>query len=219
MAYTQFKGPVTIDTGATVQGPVDVSSTNPLPMAGSGVYNSTLPTYTSGQWGDVQLTARGAVLTTLAAANGGVVGVNTSGDGASSATGLNVVTQGQVFNGTTWDRQRGDTTGIWVNGPSGGPLPVMGSATTGTDRSITASTTSQQLMAANTARKGFYVKNDTAIDVYINPGATAVATAGGGNIKVAASGGYYVSEPTFPTSSAINIIAASGTPAVTAREF
>lgn len=87
---------------------------------------------------------------------------------------------------------------------------------TGTDRSMTATTTSAQIMAANTGRTKFYIKNDTTIDVWINLGATAVATPGGGNIKIAANGGYFEFNG---SSSAINIIAASTTAAVTAREF
>lgn len=94
-------------------------------------------------------------------------------------------------------------------------LSVRTAPLTGTDRSVTATTTSAQLMAANTSRTKFFVKNDSTIDVWINFGATAVATAGGGNMKIAA-GGYF---EFAGSSSAINIIAASTTAAVTAREF
>lgn len=94
------------------------------------------------------------------------------------------------------------------------PVRVMSSA--GTDRSITASTTSQSLIPLNTSRNKFYVKNDSAIDVWINIGATAIAVAGSGNLKIVANGGYFEFSG---STSAINIIAASGTPAITAREF
>lgn len=99
-------------------------------------------------------------------------------------------------------------------------MPSIGATTTsaGVDRSVTTSTTSSQLMAANTARRGLFIVNDTAIDVWINFGATAVAAAGAGNIKIGANGGRYESGA-FTPSTAINIIAASGTPAITAREF
>ena len=99
-------------------------------------------------------------------------------------------------------------------------MPSIGATTTsaGVDRSVTTSTTSSQLMAANTARRGLFIVNDTAIDVWINFGATAVAAAGSGNIKIGANGGRYESGA-FTPSTAINIIAASGTPAITAREF
>lgn len=100
-------------------------------------------------------------------------------------------------------------------GPSG-ELTTRELSRTGTDRSLTASTSSAQLMAANATRLKLYVKNDSAIDVWVNPGATAVAAAGGGNIKIAANGGYL---ELSGYSGAVNIIAASGTPAITAREL
>lgn len=96
------------------------------------------------------------------------------------------------------------------------PTPVKTPAVVGTDRSITATTTSQTLMAANAARNNFIIKNDSAVVVWINLGAAAVATAGGGNISIAAGGGYL---ELAGTSAAINIIAASATAAITAREF
>lgn len=99
-------------------------------------------------------------------------------------------------------------------------LPVYSAAelaaTGGTDRSITATTTSQQLMPANTARRRFYVKNDSTIDVWLNPVSPAAAVAGAGNIKVPANGGYFELQN---STSAWFIVAASGTPAITAREF
>lgn len=90
---------------------------------------------------------------------------------------------------------------------------------TGTDRSIATSTASAQLMAANAVRTGFEIVNDTAIDVWINYGATAVATAGSGNRKIAAGTSFRSADGGFVYSGAINIIAASGTPAITAREY
>ena len=86
----------------------------------------------------------------------------------------------------------------------------------GTNRSITATVSSQQLMAANALRSRFFIKNDTAIVVWINFGAAAVAAAGSGNVAVAANGGFF---EFAGSTGAINIIAASGTPAITAREF
>lgn len=86
----------------------------------------------------------------------------------------------------------------------------------GTDRSAVVGVASQQLMAASATRSKFFVKNDTAIAVYINMGATAVATPGGGNIMIAANGGYFEFSG---YTGVVNIVAASGTPAITAREF
>lgn len=86
-----YTGPITLDTGQTTNGKILVSPTNPLPVtsAGSGatasqvqgnvaaggadsgnpvkvggVHNTTLPTLSNGHRGDLQLSARGALLTT-----------------------------------------------------------------------------------------------------------------------------------------------------------
>lgn len=85
-----------------------------------------------------------------------------------------------------------------------------------TNRSVTAGVASAQLMAANTARRRFIVKNDSAIVVYINLSATATTANGVGNIAVAANGGYF---ELAGYTGAVSIIAASGTPAITAYEF
>lgn len=91
-------------------------------------------------------------------------------------------------------------------------------ASVGTDRSTAAGTTAKVLMAANADRIGFYLKNDTTIDVWFNIGGTAAATAGSGNMRLPANGGYYETGAFAPTE-AISIIAVSGTAAITAREF
>lgn len=93
---------------------------------------------------------------------------------------------------------------------------LMSSQGVGTDRSATLGTTSAQIMAANAARTRFYVVNDTAIDVWIRPAGAASAAAGGGNIKVPANGGSF---ELAGNTDAWHAIAASGTPAITAREF
>lgn len=120
-------------------------------------------------------------------------------------------------------RDNGDSTyqrvgaTVLIDPATGGatsPLP----ATTTTDRSLSASTTATNAMAANAARRGWKVKNDSAIDVYIRFTGTASAVAGGGNIKIAA-GAYIASEPSYVETGAMSIIAASGTPAITIYEF
>lgn len=184
-----------------------VDTGNPVKVG--GYVSTTSGTQADGTRGDLQLDSRMNLKTTIFSV-GGVTGaqvMSTAADAASNGiAGLSVYAAGRVFNGTTWDRARGDTTAAFTKAP---PLA-------GTDRSITASTTSQQLVAANTTRSKIYIKNDTAIVVWINVGATAVASAGGGNIAIAANGGYW---EFTGSSSAINIIAASATPAITAREF
>lgn len=83
-----------------------------------------------------------------------------------------------------------------------------------TDRSITASTVSQQAAAASAIRNRLFIKNnDAAISVFVNLG--AVATTGIGSIEVAPKGIFELSG----TNQALNVIAASGAPTVTIWEF
>lgn len=105
--------------------------------------------------------------------------------------------------------------------PLADPLRVSldgaGGAGAATDRSITATTASQTLADANADRKGLLVKNDTTIDVWISFTGAAVAAAGAGSYRIAANGGWYETGGVVPTS-AVTIIAASGTPAISALE-
>lgn len=96
-------------------------SGNPVKVGGK--YSSTLPTLADGQRGDLQLDSRGNL-------NVSVHGVTlASSDGVSNANIINFqsyVTQsggnaplqvaGTYFNGTTWDRARGDISGLYTAG-------------------------------------------------------------------------------------------------------
>ena len=102
----------------------DISAKDPLPTAGNaasgttdsgnpvkvgGVYNSTLPTYTNGQRGDVQLGARGSLRVEIMDPSGTSSAAVSAGAGdATTNAGTKLYTQtfGMVFNGTTWDRQK-----------------------------------------------------------------------------------------------------------------
>ena len=118
---------------------------------------------------------------------------------------------------TTFTSANGDYSPIAVDNK--GRVLINQAPGSGTDRSITATTTAQTLMAANTSRSGFMIKNDTAIVVWINFGGTAVAAAGSGNIAIAANGGYFECPAAWTPTEAISIIAASTTAAITAREW
>lgn len=86
-----------------------------------------------------------------------------------------------------------------------------------TDRSGTSSTTSSQAAAANPNRRYFIFHNtDATIAQWINFG--SAASAGGGSIKVPAGGTFVMTMGDFVSTDAINVIAASGTPAFTAKE-
>lgn len=120
--------------------------------------------------------------------------------------GLVTHARGQVLNPAgSYDRQRGDITGIWAKEP----------ALAKTDSAISAaSTTSQQLFAANTIRSKVVIQNqDALIMVYVNIGAAAVA--GANNLRIAPGEVLELAG----TTGAVNIIAASGTPAICAWQF
>jgi hypothetical protein len=86
----------------------------------------------------------------------------------------------------------------------------------GTDRSASVGTSSGILIPASAQRIRFIVKNDSANAIWINLGGTAVASAGGGNIKIPASGGYLELDN---YNGVVNAIAETGAVNITAREF
>lgn len=123
-----------VATGNVVSGATD--SGNPLKVG--GVYNSAIPTFTTGQRGDLQFNINGHARIQLntGAATGADARANTVGfvnQQGQDATGVGLGMFPYVFNGTTWDRQRGDTTGAFSVGnvasgatDSGNPLKVGG---------------------------------------------------------------------------------------------
>lgn len=120
-----------VASGATDSG-------NPVKVA--GVYNSTLPTLTTGQRGDVQAASDGSLRATMlavtqsgtdAVANGVIQYPMTVGASTSSVRPLGVATW--YYNGTTWDRARGDTNGAYTAGnvaagvtDAGNPVKIGG---------------------------------------------------------------------------------------------
>lgn len=82
-------------------------SGNPLKI--SGIYESTLPTYTTGQRGNAHIGTRGALHVQIMSADSatGVATLPDNGDATAAAAGfsrLAVVDRVTVFNGATWDR-------------------------------------------------------------------------------------------------------------------
>lgn len=83
-----------------------------------------------------------------------------------------------------------------------------------TDRSITASSTSQQAAPENTSRRRLLIQNlDAAINVHVNLGAPA--TTGAGSLRLAPGSSLELTG----TSQAVNVVATSGAPIVTIWEF
>lgn len=88
-----------------------------FPVKVGGRYNSTKPTYTDGQRGDLQIGSRGSLAVTLFSADTATSFSartdNADAVGASgTANNLAVSSRGTVWNGATWDRTPGDS----VNG-------------------------------------------------------------------------------------------------------
>ena len=181
-------------------------------VVAQGVYNTSPPTLTAGQRSELQVDGNGNLRARLIGASG--AGVDTNSNTLAYAvapTSANVAAllgiASHNYDGATgqWPRSRGDSVATFNKAP---PLA-------GTDRSIVATTTSQPLMAANPTRSKFIIQNDSLIDVWINFGATAAATPGGGNYRIKAD----TNREFTGTSGAVNIIATSTTAAISAREF
>lgn len=133
----------------------DAASTNATTGSGLqaagilGKYNSSVPTYTDGQYGNIQLDANGAVrsklITSAAAGSDAIanrIGFALGGD--QTTTNL-VATAGVAFNGTTFDRNR------TIQGVDGTGLGVQAVATGGAKFSnITTATTTVVKSGAGT---------------------------------------------------------------------
>lgn len=93
---------------AQVQGNVAsgaADSGNPVKVG--AIYNSTKPTFTNLQRGDLQIGTRGSLHTTVCSADSiNCAAAATAADAQAGATGLLGTTQNLVFNGSTYDRWR-----------------------------------------------------------------------------------------------------------------
>lgn len=78
-------------------------------------------------------------------------------------------------------------------GSSASPFLTQVTPGTTTDRSFAVTNVAQNAMAANTARKGWKIKNDTTEPVWIRFTGNAAAVAGSGSMRIAA-GGYMESQ-------------------------
>ena len=112
--YNTLTADPTYDTqpasGTIAAGAAD--SGNPVKVG--GVYNSTQPTYTNGQRGDVQISSRGAMVVAprsgSAQSSGGSDGANNSINTLFDDLGNSLLrsVRPSFFNNSTWDRQRND---------------------------------------------------------------------------------------------------------------
>jgi len=108
---------------------------------------------------------------------------------------------------------------LFVSGGTtpGGAIPTTGNQVTYTDRSGTVTTggTAQVLMAANAARRGFFVQNNSTGNLTINGLGTATTTAG----MILAPGQLYEAPATGVPLTAISILGATTGQRFDAREY
>jgi hypothetical protein len=184
-------------------GPVTQSGTWTVGLNGSLPAFAATPTFNLG-------TLNGAALDASVQAVRAALGSPFQAGGAVSVS--NFPGSQAVTNAGTFAVQNSAATPAGAN--------VIGSTSlrsAGTNRSASVTTTASTLMAANTGRQGWKVKNDCTVAVWVNFDATATVAPGSGNFQIPA-GGYLSSEPGFVETGAMSAIAASGTCALTARE-
>lgn len=127
---TWDQAPGTAANGGYVQGAVpsgSADSGNGVKIA--GVSMTTPPTLSNGQRGDIQLDTRGNIK--VAPCNNATCAtVGSPGDAAGGFSGIFTVGQGAVFNGATWDRQRGTAANGTFVSPGGFTYTHITTATT-----------------------------------------------------------------------------------------
>lgn len=204
--YDRMRGDTT--SGVYVGGAVASAATdtgNPVKVGGK--YNVTKPTFTDGQRGDAQLGSRGAMVVQLASpdASSQIAASNSGADAAAnSLVGLNVYSIGRVYNGSTFDLMRGNTTG--------GVFTNVAATPTVTTVSVTTSSTS--VLASNAARKKLILSNVGANNIWINmAGGTALNT----NMLLAPN--QTIIDDTWVSTTAITAIAATGATNLSVTEF
>lgn len=140
------------------------------PVKVGGRYNATLPTYTDGQRADAQTDSRGGLFVVLKN-TGGTASVDiglASADGNPMLTGIATRAYNLVWNGTAWDRARGDTNGSYT--------VSKGSNTIATAQ-VSVGTSSTQIVAARAGRGSVKITNLGTTDVFI--GTTGVTSTTG----------------------------------------
>lgn len=187
------------------------------PVKVGAVYSATPATYTDGQRTDLQAGTRGSLNVQLYVPNSTTT-INTSvtnGDAvavASVASRLGVVSSQFVYNGSTWDRMRGDTTGTYVVGhlahdaaDAGNPIKIGGKAV---------SALSGVTLVASADRTDNYsdldgaqlVRMNGAIGDYVNGNASNTDGSSTQVLAAAAAGiKHYITDITITNTSASNI--------------
>ncbi|MFB0874555.1 MULTISPECIES: hypothetical protein [unclassified Sphingobium] len=135
-------GTAATTTAVTQSGPWSVN------IGTGGIFNTTPPTLANGTRGDLQLDSAGSLnarlRTSVSTGTDGFVNTRIGtilGDAAGTTTGLILGSAPFVFNGTSWDRTRGDTTGLYVVGKGTGTI-ATGQVSVGTSSTLVAASRS-----------------------------------------------------------------------------
>jgi hypothetical protein len=199
--------PTASQLNAQVVGNVATATTDAgNPVKVGGVYNTSFPVLTAGQRGDLQVNPTGAlnvaaILQTAAAdaANNASYGLLVRRD-SNSGGALGVY--GSVFNGTSWDRQRGDTNGTYSVSKGSGTIATA---------QVSVGTTSTQVVAARSGRGSVKITNLGTTDVFI--GNTGVTTTTGDLLP-----GTKGASITVPTNAAVFAVASGAAQTVSVME-
>lgn len=181
-------------TSTTITGTVGVTqSTSPWVVGGNvasgatdsgnpvkigGVNNTTQPTLTDGQRGDLQTDTR-ANLKTVLYANNTATTASFNADNAdgvavsATANKLVVLNRNSVYNGTTWDRMPGDTTGVSIK-DGGNSITVDNGGTFAVQATLSAETTKVIGVTRTADGSGNLLTSTTnALDINIKSGSIA----------------------------------------------
>lgn len=177
-----------------------------------GIFSSAQPLLTAGQAVGLQFDERGSVRMRLhgtnwamtdGMANTNIVGMNGAADGTGGSRALGVTSM--VYNGTTWDRVRGDVFG----------MRMQPAQRAGTNRSKAITTTSSEVIPANS--NSWFLANDSTVDIFINIGAAASATPTSTDGSFKLRPGERLSSKYITETGAINAVVATGTADIKAR--
>ncbi len=201
-----------ISNGATWDRIRDATSANATAgtgLLGAGVlgrYTTANPTYTTGQYGALRMSANGTLLSQISDGvnTATITGAGTDSVPLQSIPGLLTISVGYLWNGASFDRVRGDTTGTWTHAPAN----TVSTALSGT---IATSGATATVAFINTARQE--VINPSASVLWASWGTPAVNGAGSFQI---APGGSYSTDRTVGT---LTLLATAATQGFTVNRF
>jgi hypothetical protein len=172
-------------TGLFVQGHVAhdaVDAGNPIKIGGKASSTTNTTAVAANDRVDAHFDTRGRLGVWISAFGGAdALGIRQSSPADAAAVGgagaVDAVSANYVYNGTTWDRQRGDTSGTWVHGPTASdaaltvaPLTIGARASTAVPTAVSADGDVVDLRALRTG----------ALTVHVVDAAGAAASMGGG---------------------------------------